>query len=62
MKFDKRLEEEIIILNDFKKCFLIADMREIPFDDNFFNIVIDIDTAWYVRYTEYNQIYLEINK
>jgi len=37
-------------------------MREIPFDDNFFNIVIDIDTACYVRYTEYHQIYLEINK
>jgi len=62
VKFEKRLEEENIILNDFNKCFLIADVREIPFDNGFFNVVIDVATAWYVTYAEHNQVYQEINR
>ncbi|OVE74930.1 hypothetical protein BVX95_00705 [archaeon D22] len=61
-KFKKRLEEENVIVEDFDDKFKVGDIREIPFLNSVFDVVIDCATTWYVSHTEHKLVYKEINR
>ncbi len=59
-KLKIRFQEENIFVGDFNYRFKIADIRNIPFEDKFFNIIFDVATLWLVSFTEHNKVYQEV--
>ncbi|MHA1797331.1 MAG: class I SAM-dependent methyltransferase [Candidatus Helarchaeota archaeon] len=59
-KFRERLKEENLDVNDFENRFKLGDIKKIPFEDNKFNVVIDIATVWCVSYLEHSKVYGEV--
>jgi len=61
-KMEKRLKEEGFYLsaNEFKKKFKVGDIRKIPFDNSFFDVVLDIATVYCVKFSEHEKVYQEI--
>ena len=41
---------------------MVANMMKIPFENEMFDVVIDIAATWYVSYTDHNKVYQEINR
>lgn len=56
----KRLKDENLFNVELEKHLKVGDIRKLPFDNENFDVVIDIATTWYVSYTEHNKAYKEI--
>ncbi len=59
-KFKKRLLEEQLLMEVFNNRFKVADIRDILFEDCYFDVIIDVATTWYLTYTEHNKVFKEI--
>lgn len=59
-KTKNRLKDKNLLNDDFDKRFMIEDIKELPFENESFNVVIDVATTWYVSYSEHNKVYKEI--
>jgi len=59
-KMKNRLNNEGFVLNDFNCRFKVGDIRKIPFEDSYFDVVIDVATTWYVSYIDHKKVYNEI--
>ncbi len=58
----ERLKEEDLFIKSLESHFKVADIMNIPFENEMFDIVIDIATTWNVTYTDHNKVYKEINR
>ena len=61
-KMQDRLIKEGFKLYDFYDRFKVSDIRNIPFKNCMFDIVIDVATTWYVSYSDHKKVYDEVHR
>ena len=61
-KFRMRLEHENMMIDDFEDRFKIGDIRNIPFADGAFDLILDVAAVVCVTYTEHKKVYREVSR
>jgi SAM-dependent methyltransferase len=61
-KFKVRLKEENLLMDDFDERFKTANIKEVPYNSESFDVIIDIATVWCVSYSDHNLVYNEVKR
>ncbi len=56
------LEEDGFSFENFSEKFKQGDIRQLPFSNDCFDVVIDVATAWCLPYSDHSKIYSEVKR